>query len=93
MVATATMVKNIRANTSGEPNSKATLANWGAASKKTMAPKVPPRNEANIACPSALCGNPCLVISYPSSTVAAASGAPGVRKSTAVMEPENTAVA
>ena len=53
----------------------------------TIRLKIPPKTDTITAVPSAMDALPCLVIGWPSSTVAAADGVPGMPRRMAETEP------
>ena len=69
------------------PNSSATLETKGDAKVMINAPTTPPKNEANSAMAMARPASPRFAIGYPSMTVAAAAGVPGVLMRMAEMAP------
>ena len=70
--------KTARAKYSGALNRSAKLARIGAKKVRQSAVKVPPMPEAIVAMPMALPAIPFCAKGYPSNTVAAAAGVPGV---------------
>ncbi len=70
--------KTARAKYSGALNRRAKLARIGAKKVRQRAVKVPPIPEAIVAMPMALPAMPFWARGYPSNTVAAAAGVPGV---------------
>ena len=77
-VTTTESPKTARAKYSGALNRRAKLARIGAKKVRQRAVKVPPMPEATVAMPIALPANPFWAMGYPSKTVAAAAGVPGV---------------
>ena len=72
---------------SGGPNNLVIFAILGAANSNTNALNVPPTNDAYNAIVNAFSGLPFFVIGYPSRSVAAFAGVPGVLIRIAVIEP------
>ena len=79
--------KSPSAKYSGGPNFSASLTNGTANKTSAIVPIRPPVTEDTIDIPKALPGSPFLHIGYPSTTVAAAAGVPGVPIQIAVIEP------
>ena len=72
---------------SGAPKRRATLAIRGAANTRQVRPKIPPKNEALTATPSASPARPFCAMACPSIAVADAEGVPGMFKRMADKEP------
>jgi hypothetical protein len=72
---------------SGGEKLLANLASVGAATIKTNPPNSPPSADAEIAMPIASEARPLCAIGYPSNSVAAASGVPGIRSRIAEIDP------
>jgi hypothetical protein len=79
--------KKAKAKVSGALNFRAMLARVGAIKISIMPLIMPPPKEATVEIPKALPDSPLRVKGYPSKTVAAADGVPGVLIRIAVMEP------
>jgi len=75
---------------SGGPNFKATLAKRGATVIKTRTLTIPPKTDAVVARAMAFPVSPFWLMGYPSSTVAAAAGVPGIPKVIEVIAPPYT---
>ena len=74
------------------PKATETRAKAGAAKIRTASEKMPPNSEAKVAQPMARSALPARAIGYPSSTVAADCGVPGVLIRIAEIEPPYTDV-
>jgi len=77
----------IRAKYSSGPNLRANLANCGAINIKQKVEIIPPVAEAIVATPIAFPASPFWDKGYPSSTVAAAEGVPGIERRIADIDP------
>jgi len=79
--------KKAKAKNSGGPNFKAILAICGEQKVIIKALINPPKKDAMVAMPIAFPANPFLPITYPSNTVAAAEGVPGIPIKIAEIDP------